>query len=252
MKCRVQVCKDYHLTPETVDAIIHAIDKTGIIVTLNGKLYGQQKVALPLECLMDVEKFINKDGEYYIPGTSCPICGSENVTFDTMTRTMNPYGAGEISIEVVNNICNECSADGDFNGINDVRIENAIQEIVNKRASESIRKLHAENIATVHIEISLGLKIGSINRWKAEGFPMEAYALLRLIEFNPLLIDVAKAGYPPVKICIAGNAIKANMDDFRHEEEILKDFSQKLLDGMEPCPPEYTKVLMDNFEDLLA
>jgi len=187
MKCRIQINR-----PDVVDATIHAIDKTGIIVTV----YGSDKpVAIPLECLMDIEKFINKDGEYFIPGTICPVCGFENVTFDTEIRTMNPYGAGEISVEVVNNICEDCEERGDFNGVNDVRIEKACQEIVNKRASESIRKLHDMNIATIHIETSLGIKIGSINRWITEGFPMEAYALLRFIEFKPSLIDIAKAGY---------------------------------------------------------
>jgi len=192
MKCKIQICRDWHFIPEVVDATIHAIDKTGIIVTMPGQ---NEKVSIPLECLLNIEKFINKDGEYFIPGTLCPVCGSENVTFDTEIRTMTPYGAGEISIELVNNICNDCDADGDFNGVNDVRIEQAIREIVNKRASESIEKLHDRNIATIHIEISLGLKIGSINRWKADGFPMEAYALLRFIEFDPSLIDIAKAGY---------------------------------------------------------
>jgi len=34
--------------------------------------------------------------------------------------------------------------------------------------------------------------------------------------------------------------------------EALKKFAEKALNGMHPCPPEYTKVLNDNMEDLLA
>ena len=36
------------------------------------------------------------------------------------------------------------------------------------------------------------------------------------------------------------------------ELEILESFHQKLLSGMVEMPPEFNKVLMDNFEDLLA
>jgi len=36
------------------------------------------------------------------------------------------------------------------------------------------------------------------------------------------------------------------------KEEILKEFTQKLMDGMSPCPPEYNKVFMDNLDGLLT
>lgn len=36
------------------------------------------------------------------------------------------------------------------------------------------------------------------------------------------------------------------------KDEALRAFSNKLLEGMHPCPEEYTKVLNDNMEDLLA
>ena len=39
-----------------------------------------------------------------------------------------------------------------------------------------------------------------------------------------------------------------------HEEavEIISDFAKRLIESQKPCPPEYTQVLIDNLEELLA
>jgi hypothetical protein len=36
------------------------------------------------------------------------------------------------------------------------------------------------------------------------------------------------------------------------EQEILKSFHRKLIEGMVDMPPEFNKVFVENFEDLLA
>lgn len=43
-------------------------------------------------------------------------------------------------------------------------------------------------------------------------------------------------------------------DSYTPEDQlkILDEFSHKLLDNQEPCPPEFMKVLNDNLEDILA
>lgn len=193
MKCKLSVCRDWHFIPETVDATIHGIDKNGVIATIDGC---EASNLFPLSDLVDLEKFINKNGDFFIPDVICPVCGSLNVIFESETREMSPYGAGEISLQLVNNKCSDCHAEGDFNGVNDVRIEAACKDIVKKRSCECVDNLNQQGISNEYIERCLGLRIGSIREWQYQGFPMEVYVLLRFLEIQPHLIEIAKAGYP--------------------------------------------------------
>lgn len=36
------------------------------------------------------------------------------------------------------------------------------------------------------------------------------------------------------------------------EDDVLRRFSEKMLDGMHPCPPEFNEVFVKHLEDILA
>ena len=57
-----------------------------------------------------------------------------------------------------------------------------------------------------------------------------------------------------LELSIVDNTIE-NLDEYNsikgHELEILKEFSNKLLANMKSIPPEFEKILIDNFWDLI-
>ena len=130
---------------------------------------------------------------------SCPVCGSKKITSGIEKRTISPMGAGEIAFDQVNNVCDDCGEEGDFAGENDPLVDDAIDTITTQRALESLKRLRDIRITPVYIERCLGLKIGTIRKWEKQNkVPRLGYALLRLIEHQPSLVEVAKNGYPPL------------------------------------------------------
>lgn len=59
----------------------------------------------------------------------------------------------------------------------------------------SLQKLSEDGITERSIERALELPFGTIERWRVEGPPPEAVALLRVITTYPWMLDVAEHGF---------------------------------------------------------
>jgi len=119
-------------------------------------------------------------------------------------------------------MCNTCKESGDFTGANDVLIDKAISEALTKRAIESLDTLAEKGHSTTWIERCLGLNVGFLRKCREQNlFSRETYTLLRFIECQPELLNLAKLGYPPVEKVIA--RIQCDPDLLASSTETISD-----------------------------
>jgi len=143
---------------------------------------------------MNVREFEKREFEML----RCPVCGGTDLVTKQEARAINPFGVGETTVMETVDCCCACGEEGDFAGVNDPIIDKAIDTAITLRALESLDRLKAIRITPVYIDRCFGLHIGTVADWaRQKKFPREGYALLRLIERQPALIEVAKNGYPP-------------------------------------------------------
>ena len=147
---------------------------------------------------------VNKNGDEFPSEIVCPVCGSVDIEIRQDIRSMNPMGAGCIFIDQVNHYCNACKECGDFTGVNDALIDKAIDEVLAKRAIESLDTLAAKGFTPTWIERCLGLHVGFLRKCREQNlFSRETYTLLRFIECQPELLNLARMNYPPIEKVIA-------------------------------------------------
>ena len=126
---------------------------------------------------------------------SCPFCGSENTTTKDVTEHYPiPFCAdAEITHEL--HLCPECEEDGDFDGTLDDYVNKALQKANEASASSLMNDLVAAGVTMTYFEKALRIPFKTTARWKRGEISQAALALLRIIRFEPHLLQVADENF---------------------------------------------------------
>lgn len=125
----------------------------------------------------------------------CPVCGSSAVETETKATKHVFNGAGTFNVDEIVNRCSTCGEEGDFAGVNDVRINDALEIFRKKFLSDLIQNLAARNITMAWIERCLAIPQRTLHRWKKGKCTASDLALLRIIDTFPWILEVAKQGF---------------------------------------------------------
>ena len=145
----------------------------------------------------------------------CPVCGSSAVESEIKATEHVFPGGGHFSVDEVLNRCSACGEEGDFAGVNDKRVDKALEIFRKGFSSDLIQKLATRNISMAWIERCLALPQRTLHRWKNGSCTASDLALLRIIDTFPWILDVAKQGFSPraayAGILLAAGGVVQNM-----------------------------------------
>lgn len=124
----------------------------------------------------------------------CPVCNSDETKISTVTDIVENHWFGTpFRYQAVTNICSWCGADGDFNGVNDIKITEAIQHIQSSSGHEYIDTIiDQHNLSPASLDLLLGLGIGSTNKLRHRDMSQLEYLFFRLLKKNPQILNTIK------------------------------------------------------------
>lgn len=123
---------------------------------------------------------------------SCPICGSQNIDTSTIEEGHSlPFGVN-FSINISNNVCKECGAEGDFEKKNDSVFEEAQKKALTESVILILENLSQSGFTNAQIERTLSLPPRTLARWKSGAYSDAAITLLRIVATYPWIMDVAR------------------------------------------------------------
>jgi len=126
---------------------------------------------------------------------SCPLCGSENVIIkQAVDHYLIPF-CEELELTHSVHYCQDCEEEGDFDGTLDAQVKNALQKANDASAVKLLEDLSSTGISMTYLEKALRLPYRTTQRWKRGNISQAALALLRLVRFDPHLLEVADENY---------------------------------------------------------
>jgi transposase-like protein len=132
---------------------------------------------------------------------SCPLCGSENVT---IKRAVDHYPipfCEELELTHPVYYCQDCEEEGDFDGTLDAQVKNDLQKANAASAVRLLDNLSRNGVSMTYLEKALRLPYRTTQRWKRGNISQAALALLRLIRFDPHLLEVADENFSEEAVC---------------------------------------------------
>ena len=131
---------------------------------------------------------------------TCPVCASDNITSETVQRVVAAtLGPPKIYAAVVDS-CGECGEVGDFDAVNDARIEEALRESEVASIRMMLDELAQAGISNASVERALRLPQRTTARWKDGKLSAGAAALIRMVRTYPWMLEVADADYKPDQV----------------------------------------------------
>ena len=122
-------------------------------------------------------------------GVHCPVCGSKNYKRSYRTEMIAASFGPLVQYMHANCTCFACKADGDFYQENDAKIEEAVAQSRQAAVGKMIDNLSLRGHKPSHIERVLGLRQGSLKRWRERCTP-EGAALLMVLMAKPEALEV--------------------------------------------------------------
>jgi hypothetical protein len=107
-----------------------------------------------------------------------------------------PYGSPAVFTESVYS-CDACSTSGDFAGVNDAVVNEALGRARSSAAEETLRWFAEQGISSPHFERALRLPMRTTHPWRAGNISPAEVALLQILRTYPWILDVADASFEP-------------------------------------------------------
>lgn len=126
---------------------------------------------------------------------TCPVCGSDDVRTEVESRAIAAQLGSSVAYDAVVDHCGACGESGDFEAVNDSRIEVALRESEIASVKRMLDNLASQGISNASLERALRLPQRTTSRWKEGKLSAGAAALLRAISVYPWLVEVADSGY---------------------------------------------------------
>jgi hypothetical protein len=123
---------------------------------------------------------------------NCPVCNSSNEKISTSTQIVkNSWFGIAFEYHAVTNTCSWCGAEGDFDGINDIKITEAINQIQSDFGHEYIDAIMDDNkLSPVCIDRLLGLNIGSTSKLRNTNMSQIEFLFFKIMKEYPQLINI--------------------------------------------------------------
>jgi hypothetical protein len=122
----------------------------------------------------------------------CPVCGSDEDKISTTTNNVDNHWFGiPFSYQAITNTCSWCGAEGDFTGMNDIKITEAIKTIQTDSGHEyidTVMDLH--KLSHVSIDMLLGLDIGSTGKMRVTNLSQIEFLFFRMLKEYPQVLRV--------------------------------------------------------------
>lgn len=126
----------------------------------------------------------------------CPACGSEHIETKKSLQFFHDFFAGSVEVEVTEDECLVCGADGDFESVNDEETKHALETIKKNGAKNIINGFSSHGFNLAAIERALELPQRTLSKWRNDSAPTAAgLSLLKFISIFPWLINVADTNF---------------------------------------------------------
>jgi hypothetical protein len=122
----------------------------------------------------------------------CPVCGSDEDKISTITKNSEHHWFGiPFSYQQIINTCSWCGSEGDFTGMNDIKITEAMDAIRNKYGQEYIEDIMEQHkLSAVSIDRLLGLDIGSTGKMLTNDIKQMEFLFFRMLKEYPQVLRV--------------------------------------------------------------
>lgn len=131
---------------------------------------------------------------------TCPVCASDTVTSTTEKRVVTATLGPPWTYAAVVDSCATCGEVGDFEAVNDERIEVALRESEVASIRAMLDELASKGISNASLERALRLPQRTTARWKEGKLSAGAAALIRMVRTFPWMLEVADADYKPEQV----------------------------------------------------
>jgi len=129
--------------------------------------------------------------------TSCPACGSVEVTTATTQEVHSiPFGPN-LTVQIATNTCQTCGEHGDFSGSNDQLVKAELTTAQKASVARMLDTVGAGGISMAYMERALRLPARTVARWKNGETSAAALALLRIVRTFPWVLHVADQAFDP-------------------------------------------------------
>jgi len=122
----------------------------------------------------------------------CPVCGSEKDKISITNNIVEKHWFGiPFRYQEKLNTCSWCGSEGDFTGVNDIKITDAIDAVRTKYGQgyiEGIMENH--NLSPVSIDRLLGLDIGTTSKMQNNDVKQIEFLFFRLLKEYPQVLKV--------------------------------------------------------------
>ena len=116
---------------------------------------------------------------------TCPVCGMTG-EYIKEEKAQKEFKYFTLPIKYTADIdtCIWCGTEGDFTGVNDISVTDAIDLARNTAAKEYLEELLTKYTQD-QLERALGIKYGTIDKWLANGVNQTEFILLKLLKEYP-------------------------------------------------------------------
>ena len=129
--------------------------------------------------------------------TNCPFCDSNNVEKIVIDEIFTVPFCDDTVIQHETFRCNDCEEEGDFDNTLDKSLTKSINNANIASAPKLMDELTEIGITMTYLEKALRLPFRTTARWRRRRISHSSLALLRLIRFSPLLLEVADDNFSP-------------------------------------------------------
>lgn len=125
----------------------------------------------------------------------CPGCAGTNVETSKTRATIPDKFCKPVSFIKITNHCKDCGCDGDFLGLNDVPIRNAIRQCNQDAVVSILKMLNTWGHSDAYLQRVLSLPPGTVELWRKGSFGSSVPVLLKFLATVPVLLNLADENF---------------------------------------------------------